>query len=788
MNGSRRHDALAIALLGLLATLFFLDVLIGTGNFYMRDLSRYYYPAKHVLRDIVQSGEFPWWNRYFGGGQPLAANPEHEVFYPLTWLVLLPSYYLGFRLLILAHVYIALFGMYALLRSMDLRPPAAFFGALAFGLGGIYLSQVNLLPIMFCAAWLPLTCLFVRKFLLAPSVRYFALAALFLGLQFLVGEPTTVMQTGVLLGMYALYRGWYAARDHDLSWKYAVPEMLSRVAFIGLISAAAFAVGAAQMVPAFDHVADSARSRPFDFSLVSAWSMPWAKYAELIYPNFLGHISINRVMWYWAGGLYPGMGSPFLFNIYSGLLITALAAGALFVRPRGGRFVLLLVALSSAIALGAHTPVLPFLYKIGVAQSIRYPEKFMMLAIFAMIVFGARMLDRLLRGDAAIRDAAMGFVLATTVVATVFAILGFTPLYAQGFSKVWGLTKGGAATRMILLSHHGWIAAAIRGILLFALLRLVFVLKRPLWLVLAGLFVLADLGPVMHQINPRMPARFFTEVPPVVRQLNAQRHAYRIFHEADWYGREAIAREYFSSGDAVYWIVRNGLMPMIPGGHRLSMVIDRDYDKTALLPTLDLIDSVWDVKRSGRKDWWLPFAAMSNYWYRGEYRPFREEKKRTRGNMKNALPIVFREIPQHFPRYYFAERVVTIRDRRDFVDRLIKPGAYPLSTAFIRSPSFAPARGAVRGWRETANTAIIDVDASGKAFLVMSVTPHKYWRVTIDGRRVEPVVTNIGYQGVAVPAGRHRVAMRYRNDLAEKALLVSVAVTLLLLGAAMLRR
>ena len=788
MTTLRRQDLLALALLALVATAFFADVLVGTGNFYMRDLSRYYYPTKQVLREIVQHGEFPYWNRYFGAGQPIAANPEHEVFYPLTWLILLPSYDLGYRLHILVHIYIGLFGMYAFLRSLEIRPSAAFFGALAFGLGGIYLSYVNLLPILFCAAWLPLTCLYVRKYLLAPSVRSFALASLFLGLQFLVAEPTTVMQTGLLIGMYALYRGWYAARDAELPWKHAIPEMLSRVALIGLLSVVGFAMGAAQMVPALDHVADSARSKPFDFSLVSAWSMPWAKYAELIYPNFLGHISIQRVMWYWAGGLYPGMGSPFLFNVYGGLLITALAVSALFVRPRGGRLVLLLFILSSLIALGGHTPVLHWLYKLHIAQSIRYPEKFILVGIFAATVLATQMLDRMLGGDRDIRDAAMGFVLATTLVAAVFAIAGFTPYYAQGFTKVWGLIKGGAATRMTDISHQDWIIAAIRGLVLFGLLRIVYVIKRPVWLVLAFLFVAADLGPVSDQINPRMPARFFLQEPAAMAQFHPNRKAYRIFHEGDWYGREAIARDYFSAGSAVYWIVRNGVMPEIPAGHGLQMVIDRDYDKTALLPTLDLIDSVWDVKRYGRADWWRPFAAMSNIWYRGNYRRFADEKKRTRGDLTKSDPIAFEEIKEHYPRYYFADQVVTIRDRRDFVDKLHTPGRYSLTAAFVKAPAFAPARGVVRGVRETANTAVIDVEAAGKSFLVMSVTPHKYWRVTIDGKRVEPIIANMGYQGVIVPAGRHRVAMRYRNDLAAKAIVVSIVMTLLLIAAAIVKR
>src|SRR5437870_9358207 len=414
---TRRADALAAASLALIVTLAFADVLMGVNNFYMRDLTRYYYPTKQILREIVYGGEFPYWNRYFSGGQPIAANPEHEVFYPLTWLILLPSYDLGYRLHILIHIYIGILGMYALLRSMELRPFAAWFGAMSWGMGGVYLSEVNLLPILFCAAWLPLTCLFVRRFLLRPNVRDFGVAALFLGVQFLVAEPTTVMQTGLLIGFYALYRGWYSQPR--------IATSVTRVLWVALISLCAMAVGAAQVFPAFDHVHDSARSRPFDFDLVSAWSMPWAKFAELIYPNILGHISVKRVMWYWGGGLYPGMGSPFLFSIYVGLAVVALTVGGAFVRPRGGRLVFLICFVSAILALGGHTPVLRWLYRAGIATTIRYPEKFAMIGVFALIVFAAQMLDRLLAGDETIRDGALGFTVATTAVAGAIAAIAF---------------------------------------------------------------------------------------------------------------------------------------------------------------------------------------------------------------------------------------------------------------------------------------------------------------------------------------------------------------------------
>jgi hypothetical protein len=788
MNGpGRRHDRLAIALLLLLPTLFFGDVLLGSGNFYMRDLTRYYYPTKQIYREIALGGELPLWNRYFHGGQPIAANPEHEIFYPITWLILLPNYDLGYRLHILVHIYLGLLGMYALLRSMKLRPEGAFFGALSFGLGGIYLSYINLLPILFCAAWLPLTCLFVRRFLLHPNLRDFALSALMLGMQFLVAEPTTVMQTGLLIGMYGLYRGWHGNDGALVSIIRRASRMLGNTAWIALISAFGFAVGAAQMLAALDHVGDSARSRAFEFTLVKAWSMPWAKFAELIYPNVLGHISVDRVMWYWGGGVYPGMGSPFLFSIYCGLAVITLAVAGIFSKRRGSGFVVLFVVFSSVIALGAQTPLLKLLYDAGIATSIRYPEKFILIAVFALIVFAAKTLDAVIDGDESLRDTAVGFALATTVVAMLLAILAFTPLYAEGFRTVWGQTAGAGANRMIALSRIDWVVAAVRGLVLVVLLLTAATRFRKLWLSAGLLFLCADLGPVMHELNPRMPGRFFTQAPEAVKQLHPKHRDYRVFHEADWYGGDETARKYFSTGSAVYWVVRNGLFPMTPVGHGIQTVLERDYDKTSLIPTIDLTDSLWDVKRAGKADWYQPFMAMSNAWYRGVHRDFEDEKKRTGGDFKKSLPVRFLE-GNHYPRYYFADQIVRIADRKDFVKKLTAD-SYSERVAFVQQSSFVPGAGKVLAVTETANTAIIDVETDEQAFLVMSVTPHKYWRVTIDGGDVKPVVTNIGYQGVVVPPGRHRVSMNYSNDMIDIGLPISgTTAGLLVLAVVFARR
>ena len=66
---------------------------------------------------------------------------------------------------------------------------------------------------------------------------------------------------------------------------------------------------------------------------------------------------------------------------------------------------------------------------------------------------------------------------------------------------------------------------------------------------------------------------------------------------------------------------------------------------------------------------------------------------------------------------------------------------------------------------ENPNAIDLDVDAAGDALLVIAVTRHKYWHASIDGTEAALHPTNIAFQSVLVPRGRHHVALRYRNPL-----------------------
>lgn len=754
----RRHDVLALALLTSIVSLLFIDVLAGSGSLYYRDLVHYLHPTKKVVRDVVAGGEFPYWNRALSAGQPMAANPAHAVFYPFTWLILLPDYDYGFQLMIVLHLYLAAWGMYAFLRSLALGAPASFFGALTFTLGGMMLSYLSLFPILAAVVWMPPALLFTRRFLRERSPRDFALAALFFAMQLLVGEPTTLLQTGLLAGMYALSRA----------------PRLRNVASVGAICVAALLLSAVATLPALDHARDSVRARGFDYDTATSWSMPPARLGELLYPHLFGHMMLDGRRVYWGGSLYGTRTAPFLTSIHPGLLASVLSLAALLARIRGTRLALSVAGVSVLLSLGAHTPLWRLLHESGLVRSIRYPEKFMLMGLFALMVMAAVMFEQILAGDERARRIALRVTAVATALAALGAMVALTPLHAPLFAAAWQRMSG----EMLAAARSDWMLAAVRGVLLLVLLRTLARARRAVWLALAGTFVLVDLAALVPELAPRTAPSFLSTPPPVLAQLPREHGRYRLFHHASWHRAQDAVAPYYQQHPDLHWIQRNAAAPPIPAGHGVQTVLELDYDLTALLATTDFRAAVRAL--SGLRPDWLEIAAsMSNVWYRAVYLDPAEAFARAGGDRQRMQPVgILRQARS--PRYSFAGRLEPIRGADDFV-RKLATGRVGRETTFIEGAPFVPAPGVVRAVRETANTARIEVETAGRAFLVMSVTPHKYWRVTVDGTEAEAVVTNIGYQGVVVPsAGLHVVEMRYRNPLVAAGAGISLASLLVL--------
>src|SRR5206468_1598900 len=64
MLSPRARESLTVAALLGLITFFFLDILLGGLNLYLRDIALVYYPDDAVLRSLIHSGALPLWNQF----------------------------------------------------------------------------------------------------------------------------------------------------------------------------------------------------------------------------------------------------------------------------------------------------------------------------------------------------------------------------------------------------------------------------------------------------------------------------------------------------------------------------------------------------------------------------------------------------------------------------------------------------------------------------------------------------------------------------------------------------
>ena len=73
----------------------------------------------------------------------------------------------------------------------------------------------------------------------------------------------------------------------------------------------------------------------------------------------------------------------------------------------------------------------------------------------------------------------------------------------------------------------------------------------------------------------------------------------------------------------------------------------------------------------------------------------------------------------------------------------------------------------------------LKVETPEAAVLVLKVTYHPNWCVTIDGREIQPFMVSSNFIGMEVPAGSHQIRAEYRSPLYKNILLILGACTLL---------
>ena len=754
-SNSRRFSIVATLLLLFVVVVLFWRALFHGETFADRDLGSYYYAAKWLVAPLTRaSGGIPLWNPFFGSGQPFAANPEHELFHPLTTLFLLLPFEWAFRLQVILPPLAGAACMFWFLRHLRRSRAAALAGALAWGFGGYLLSSTNLLPILFAASVIPLTLTFVVRLMRSPSLSNITGLGLALGLQCLAGEPSTLIAMPFLVLATALSPRARAERRG--LWMLAAGLMLG------------LAMGALVLLPGIHHAGKTIRALGLTDAMANEWSMPAVRALELLSPHVLGHVNRAETTQYWGRALYGAKTFAYFYSLYPGLLISLLALAACWMRRRALLGWAALAALGYLVALGDHFVVWPLLRHLPGFSGVRFPEKFSLLFIFPVVVVGSHGFDWLLMGGARARRrllpwlaglSALGLVLAGSLW---FVSIRTSHAHPEKIAALDALRFSAVALALLVLLWFGrHLSRGVRGLALCALLAI-------------------DLANAGRSLVPTVPVSHLAQPPAFLVPLLQRGQNELIFHMADWNPQLS------ESGGLA--------KPPIPARWGLAMTLERDFDFTQLRWTFESTRTLL-LTASANPSLMEPLLRRRGVTAIVEFGAgVRWENDRL--VRPGGGPLVETLLARETNPFAFAvSRVEIVKGHEGWADAIHRlrdeiPGTALVEETELQSYPLPPSPAEVRIRRDTPMRFTLDVDAQGPAssFVAINQTWDQGWRALLDGHPTRIYRTDLSLSGLVVPPGKHRIDLEYADPWMTAGLGVSLASTLAGLALVLFRR
>ena len=772
-----RPAVCALFALGALAALLFAPVLFGGRVFYERDIHLWFWGQAETFVRCVAAGSWPVWDPYLAFGHPIWANPGAQVLYPVTWVNLLVQPSRFYTLYVVLHFLFAGLGTYLFGRRIGMGFPAALAAAAFWTASGPFLSFASLWQHYAGVAWLPWVLLAGETAWSEPSGRRsLAWGAAAAG-QALTGSLDMCVMTA------AVSAAWLVPRSLPLDG----PLTRRRLTAAAGALAWAVALSAALWMPALE-LLHRVRRIAIMPAAIAEWSLHPAGLGQLLLPLWPQRFPLRPEL---RDALFDGRGEPLLASLYLGLALLPLVAAAF--TGRGRRSALMLAAIGAGavlVALGRHTPVLAALLQFQPLRMLRYPSKVVVLAAFVWALLAGLGLDTWL---ADVRGRRMPAVAAGAAGALMAAALGGFALLRPGAVAARFLAPGADA--------HAIVAPAAGSVLFAALLSgsataLAAGRARGAPLAAAALAIL-DLAVAQRAVNPTAPAAALVPPPMTLRALDRDpttrifAFSYEVQRAAPPLRRPPLGnpfevasgpqpdagvarasglQSYLHSSVASRWGLATGYEADALGiGTRelldLDMLLLDSEETPSFLRMLRLgaVDYVIALHREGLEELDLVGVFPS---------PF-------------ARPIHVYRVPDPLARV-FAVGAARVLDERAAYAALLDPRFDPRHEVVLSEGQ--PATGCCAESRlvEYAPDRIrADVETPAPAHLVVVDAWTPEWRATVDGRPAPVLRANVAFRAVPVPAGRHRVELRYRprsirDGLVGSGLAVLAAVAVVL--------
>jgi hypothetical protein len=147
----------------------------------------------------------PLWSSSYQCGMPMHAYWQSGYLYPVTWILFGPiSPFIGIHLFYAFHFSLGIFGFLKLGPHLRLKPFAAYWAGLCFGLSGTLLARYEHATFLAGWAWLPAVLAAFLALRDAPGAKTLCAYAACVAMQALGGHPQASAATAFLIGIFTV--------------------------------------------------------------------------------------------------------------------------------------------------------------------------------------------------------------------------------------------------------------------------------------------------------------------------------------------------------------------------------------------------------------------------------------------------------------------------------------------------------------------------------------------------------------------------------------------------------
>jgi len=386
LNKIKNYDYILVAII--LKILFFYPLIFSDKTLFFRDIHRWFYPMKYFLAGHLKNGSIPYWCPNYFCGSPFMSDLQSGVFYPFALAFILFPFPQAFNIYVILHLFLGFLFFYHFVNGIGCSKISSLITTISYCYGGYTIASVNTLINLSTLIWLPAILWSFQRATIKNHKSGYFLTLLFICMAILGGEPQLFILMGGLLFFYGLIS---IPNKHALWWPH-----LRNALMVLLLIISGVCLTMVQLGPTYQDYLLSVRLGGITYEEASRFSLNFEMLKHLILPlRFNADFATNPAS---LNSFFPGPGSgkmPWLLTIYPGFMILPLALFGLFFNY-SKRILLWFFTffITLILALGDNTPFYQVFYKIF--PFFRFPEKFIFLTSFSLLVMAAFGSDRLI--------------------------------------------------------------------------------------------------------------------------------------------------------------------------------------------------------------------------------------------------------------------------------------------------------------------------------------------------------------------------------------------------------